>query len=79
MEANTIVQQQQTVIACSQLGADRRWIQNWTSYFAADIEPEYITISSDLQNASVTLQEKYVVKADLVSENNYKDFSFRAK
>ena len=51
--------------------------------FAADIEPEYITISADSKTAWVTLQENNgVAKVDLVSKTiskifplGYKDFS----
>lgn len=51
--------------------------------FAADIEPEYITISADSKTAWITLQENNgVAKVDLVSKNitslfglGYKDFN----
>jgi hypothetical protein len=61
-------------------------IKNPTSNFAADIEPEYITISSDSKTAWVTLQENNgVAKIDLASKTisgifplGFKDFNTSA-
>jgi hypothetical protein len=61
-------------------------IKNPTSNFAADIEPEYITISSDSKTAWVTLQENNgVAKVDLASKTitgifplGFKDFNTSA-
>ncbi len=58
-------------------------IANPTSNFAADIEPEYISIASDSKTAWVTLQENNgVAKLDLISKKitsifplGYKDFN----
>lgn len=61
-------------------------ISNPTSNFAADIEPEYVTISSDSKTAWVTLQENNgVAKVDLISKKitgvfplGFKDFNSAA-
>ena len=61
-------------------------IKNPTSNFAADIEPEYITISSDSKTAWVTLQENNgVAKIDLATKTisgifplGFKDFNTSA-